>query len=56
MAAVCTSVKILKIRIMVNEMGDHVKLKWVYLPHSKLEGGERGGGGEAHNFFLSLKS
>ena len=41
-AAVCTSVKILKIRRMVNKIGGHLKLKWVYLPHSKLEGG--GGG------------
>ena len=43
LAVVCTSVKILKIRRMVNKMGGggggHLKLKWVYLPHSKLEGG-----------------
>ena len=40
-AVVCTSAKIFKIRRMVNKMeGRHFKLKWVYLPHSKLEGGE----------------
>ena len=42
MAAVCMSVKILKIRRMVNKMGGHIKLKWVYLLHSKLEGGKGG--------------
>ena len=36
-AVVCTSVRILKIRKMVNKMGGYVKLKWVYFPHSKME-------------------
>ena len=51
MAVVCTSVKILKIRQMVNKMGGHLKLKWVYLPHSKLEGGE--GAPHPFNFAIS---
>ena len=57
MTAVCTSVKIIKIRRTVNEMGGHVKLKWIHLPHSKMEGGEGGGGAPPHPFILlSLKS
>ena len=53
MAAVCTFVKILKIRRMVNKMGDHVKLKWVYLPFSKMEGGLGEGGTESFYFAIS---
>ena len=54
-AVVCTSVKILKIRRMVNKIRGHLKLTCVYLPHSKLEGG--GGGRAPHPFILvSLKS
>ena len=56
-AVVCTSVKILKIRRMVNKMGGgggrHLKVTWVYLPHSKLEGDE---GGTTSFYLLSLKS
>ena len=43
--------KIHKMRKMVNKMGGHVKLKWVYLPHSKMGGGE-GGGHHPHPFIL----